>query len=1008
MPTISNLQGNLRLNSGVFEIVQGTGIIPKLYTSSSVAPVGITTGLSSKINTLTTPWSLITGYDLGLKFASDFDLRYHLQNQYWLFLTGQSPTGPFSVYSGIEGIQSNSTGLNLLRNNLPATFYPKVLVLPLDIESKLNKMFNSGSYGLSQNDKINFGIVDSPLEKINVSGNIYLRSPDSSRYIRFSTKNGGMVDFAINSDPSKKSLPNVTIGQGNYVEYTTPDAYGKYPDSNYLIGKDNVIYSSGNTLGTPSALSIYGIQNLASGCIDAQVFGNQNKLLSGRGYTVNGAYNKLTQCADVVVYGRNTNITNGKNVVAVGNSNTTPTNAKSLMDVVLLGSSNKLDCPISAQPLNHDTIILIGTDQYIYGSGAANISLIGKRNSILSLTGNKALDVSNISIYGSFNNLSGQNLNSDILGDYNLNINSFNNTLLGDANSNSGIFNTSSLGSNNYTSSVDKLSSLGNDNIAYNINDFLILGKLNQVGPGTESKGFSIRSGVLIRAEDIKNYNLSGGIILGQNNKHGISQSTTIGVSNRNYPSHGTIDSGSHSFILGNYNTSSGARNIVIGAFSAITGDVYTPNSSNISLGYENQLRYSQNSVVIGAQNSISSTSGAGHVQNNSNFVLGTNNYFRNSSNNLAIGVGNYFFNETGKVKISLPDGAHMTLTKSSVDFGEAIIKASNIRVDNPVAVTSSSLDASSTINVADSLNAVAQSRLLRRFDGTDSSIFATAISGSGIASTKYSLSNRIYNDAFKTMKMPAQIEFCGCAGLTGTIATGIYDLYYLPTYGKFTGLGAVNSVTPTTGIPYNDFVNGKAPFVEIRRASAVYDYIKKENITYGHPWKESYPYYFYAKFEAPNKYAIISYTSAFTSGITSYNSGDSNYTGQCAKFLGLWALYTGTGYQHNTYNVNNKPVLINTYRSGQFSGWKYGDLSYLNPNEIPLEDWYGSGSWIQSGVGQKLISGFGVFPTAPIGNTPVNLKPVVDLKRIRFMSIALGYENTLDNIPGAFIPIYY
>lgn len=1008
MPTISNLQGNLRLNSGVFEIVQGTGIIPKLYTSSSVAPAGIVTGSSTRINTSTTPWSLITGYDLGLSFASDFDLRYHLQNQYWLFLTGVSPTGPFSVYSGIEGIQSNSTGLNILRNNLPATFYPKVLVLPLDIESKLNKMFNSGSYGLSMNDKINFGIVDSPLEKINVSGNIYLRSPDTSRYIRFSTKNGGIVDFAINSDPSKKSSPNLTIGQGNFVDYAKPDAYGKYPDSNYLIGKDNVIYSSGSTLGAPSSLAIYGIQNLASGCIDTQVFGAQNKIFSGRGYTVNGAYNKFTKCSDVVVFGRNTDITNGENIVAIGNSNTCPTNAKALMDVVLVGSSNILDYPTGVPLSDSNTIILIGTDQYVYGSGASNISLIGKRNSIISFENDETFGVTNVSIYGSYNNLSGKNFNSDILGDFNINTNTSNNTLLGDSNSNSGIFNSSVLGSNNYTLSVDKLSSFGNENIAYKINDVLVLGKNNQTGPGTEGKGFSIVSGVLVTAQDIKDYTLSGGTVLGQSNMHGISQSTTIGIANRNYPSKGTTNSGSHSFILGNYNTSSGARNIIIGAFSAITGNVYAPNSSNISLGYENQLQYSQNNVVIGGQNSISSTTGAGLVQNNSNLVLGTDNYFRNSSNNLAIGVGNYFFNETGKMKISLPDGAHMTLTKSSVDFGEAIIKASNIRIDNPVAVTASSLDASSTINVATSLNAIAQSRLLRRFDSTDASIFATAISGSGIASTKYSLSNRIYNDAFKTMKMPAQIELCGCAGLTGTIATGIYDLYYLPTYGKFTGLGAVNSVTPTTGVPYGNFVSGKAPFVEIRRASAVYDYIKKQNSTYGHPWEVSYPYYFYAKFETPDKYAIISYTSAFTSGITGYNTGDSNYTGQCAKFLGVWALYTGTGYQHNTYNANNKPVLINTYRSGQFSGWKYGDVSYLNPNEIPLEDWYGSGSWIQSGVGQKLISGFGVFPTAPIGNTPVTLKPVVDLKRIRFMSIGLGYENDLDNIPGAFIPIYY
>ena len=49
MPTISNLQGNLRLNSGVFEIFQGTGIVQNLYTSSIVSPSSIRTGLYSNI-----------------------------------------------------------------------------------------------------------------------------------------------------------------------------------------------------------------------------------------------------------------------------------------------------------------------------------------------------------------------------------------------------------------------------------------------------------------------------------------------------------------------------------------------------------------------------------------------------------------------------------------------------------------------------------------------------------------------------------------------------------------------------------------------------------------------------------------------------------------------------------------------------------------------------------------------------------------------------------------------
>jgi len=1000
MPTISNLQGNLRLNSGVFEIVNGTGIIPKLYTSSTVAPSGIITGQSLRVNPYTTPWSKITGFDLGLKFNNDFDLRYHLQNQYWLFLTGVSPTGPFSIYSGAEGLQANSTGFNILRSNLPNVFYPKIVILPLDIESKLGKMFNSGSYALSANDKINFGIIDFPSERINVSGNILLRGPEPERYIRFSTKNGGVVDFNINSHESKKASPNVCIGQGNFVEFYNPDAYGKYPDSNYLVGRDNIIFSSGSTLGTPRAISLFGIENTASGTTDTQIFGYLNRGYSGRALTVNGMGNTITNSNEVVIFGRNCNVKNSEKVLLVGNQNKIDEKINQGRNLLALGIDNLIGLPSGQTGLNMTNVLLVGQDQSIIGSGIFDISMFGRSN-IVSNQGVKNYDLQDISIYGNTNRVSGKNNNVDIFGDFNLNINNTNTTYVGDLNSNSGVFYSSVLGTANLASSLNNGSIIGNENITYNASNSLILGNLNQLGAGSDGKGFAIVSGILVPSGITKDFGISGAVVIGQSNKNGINQSITVGIGNANYALSGNPASGSNSLVLGNYNLSSGSKNILIGSFSQITGTRNIPNAQNISLGYNNSIGFSENVTAIGNQNSVSSTAGAGLVQNSSNFILGSDNYFRNSSNNIALGVGNYFFNETGKFKVSLPNGASFTLTKDTADFGGATIKAGNLKVDVNNEV----------VNLDERLDRLEESRLLKRFDGTDSSIFATAISGFGSAS-KFSLSNRIISDEFETVKMPAQIELSSCvSGLSGTIATGVYDLYFLPTYGKFNTLGAVNTVSPTGGISYSGFVTGAAPFVEIRRASAVYDFIKKENITYGSPsfpWKASYPYYFYGKFQAPNKYAIISYTSAFTSGITGYNTGNPDYTGECSKFKGLWALYTGVGTQYDTYNSNNKPVLVHTYRSGQFSGWKYGDDSYLNPNEIPLYGWYGSGSWVNSGIGQKLVSGFGVFPTAPIGNSPITLKPVVDLKRIRFMSIALGYDNNIDQIPGAFIPIYY
>lgn len=999
MPTISNLQGNLRLSSGVFEIVQGTGIIPRLYTSSTVAPQSIVSGLSLKVNPYTTPWSKITGYELGLKFASDLDLRYHLQNQYWLFLTGQSPSGPFSIYSGTEGIQSNSTGLSVLRSNLPTTFYPKVLVLPLDLESKLGKMFNSGSYALAQNDKINFGLIDFPSERVNISGNILLRNQDPERYIRFSRKNGGVVDININSDESVKGSPNVLIGQGNYLPYFYSGADGKYPDSNYLIGRDNVIEGSGSVFGAATQTLLYGNQNASSGSNDVQLFGKLNKVYSGQRIIVQGAYNTLTNSSDVVVLGKSAEIKNALKVLLVGESNQIDKQTSKVNNLVSMGRNNSFAIPSGVtNPVEVLDLLLVGNDQYIYASGLSDTTLIG-RNNVINTNTNAIYEAKDISIYGNNNRLSGYGCSVNLFGDFNKNINTIDLTYVGDLNAISGASTSSIIGSVNSASSIDSATIIGDNNVVYNAFNILSLGDYNQIGAGSDGQGFAWVDSILVPSGQTKNFTITGAVAIGSTNRVGVNNSLAIGLGNENYPTSGNPSSGANSIVLGNFNLSSGSRNLIIGAYSKVTGMRYSPNASNISLGYSNSIGFSDNIISIGNNNSISSTSGAGFVENTSNFILGTDNYFRNSSNNIALGVGNYFFNETGKFKVSLPNGASFSLSKTTADFGEATIKAGNLKIDVN----------NETANLSERLSKIEQSRLLERFDSTDSSIFATAISGS---SSTFSLSNRIYSDEFETIKMPAQIELSSCnTGLSGTIATGIYDLYYLPTYGKFTTLGAVNTVVPTGGKAYSDFVSGKAPFVELRRASAVYDFIRKENITYGSPsfpWKVSYPYYFYAKFEAPNRYAIISYTSAFTSGITSYNTGNVDYTGECSKFKGLWALYTGTGYQYDSYNSKNRPVLINTYRSGQFSGWKYGDESYLNPNEIPLYGWYGSGSWIESGIGQKLISGFGTFPTAPIGNSPCTLKPIVDLKRIRFMSVALGYENNIDQIPGAFIPIYY
>jgi len=177
MPTISNLQGNLRLNSGVFEIFQGTGIVPNLYTSSIVTPSSVRTGLYDDIffipsgDTLRVAYG--TGLNVGLVFNNINDLKYHYQNQYWLLMTGRTQTGSFSRYTGFEGLQVNSTGLSINRAVFPSTCFFKAQILPLDLNGKINKLYNSGTFAVGYDDYINFGRIDQGVtaEKVNINGN---------------------------------------------------------------------------------------------------------------------------------------------------------------------------------------------------------------------------------------------------------------------------------------------------------------------------------------------------------------------------------------------------------------------------------------------------------------------------------------------------------------------------------------------------------------------------------------------------------------------------------------------------------------------------------------------------------------------------------------------------------------------------------------------------------------------------------------------------------------------
>lgn len=986
MPTISNLQGNLRLNSGVFEVFQGTGIIPNLYTTSVIAPSAVITGQTTgqagrtffyvgnqlyvKVSSSTTGWYM------NLAFNNTENLKYHYDNQYWVLMTGSSASGPFFQYTGAEAVQYGSTGVSIDRSRFPASFHAKAKILPLNINQRLDRIRNNGTFAVNTADSLNIGNIDTLYrsDKLNISGNINIASTNPNKYLKL--QDPGKYEVYLNvlngtgNTSLTQTLPNVLVGQGNTIDLTAKDLSGNNAYGNYVFGKNNIVLQ--NILGTPNFTGLFsenhiiGSNNRVTGSDQASIFGTNNVLSFNDEVYVYGNNNSLDSVESTNVLGNYSNIKNVDFGTLIG-ANNVIINSGDNLAVLVLGNSNSV---VSGKN-DTNNLLIIGNGHTINSpSGTLAVSLIGQANSIQTITSQPK----NVMVYGNSNAL-GSNLSDvKLFGSKSFIENGVSTFVVGDSQSLSDTTTAFVNGVENTINSGELASVIGTRNTAFLNNQSVVLGHFNILGNGpyfTSGRKIypSIKSGIKIQ-----------NVQIGSNNENYLDQSQIIGNTNKSYSVNNSF-SGRNSIILGSTNFSSGSENIILGNTNTVRSVNSNPYLRNVALGISNTLHNSNSSTVVGYGNTIS-----GNTELINNYAFGINNRFINSQSNVAIGYGNLFSGETGKIKISAGAGTDLEYTAGKFDVKNATVYAGNVVISG----------GTSKLNLGERMLELENSKILSRFDDDFSSIFTVTRSGSG--PTVFTISDPVSNTDYEPVKMPAQIEVSNCITGIGTsplAVTGIYDLYYFPTYGKFNTLGAVKAIDPTGGVSYGNFISGKAPYLEMVRAQAVYDYQVQQGELNGVSFVNR-PYYFYGKFEAPNKYAIISYTPAFTSGILNYNPAVPNFT----LFKGVWALYTGTGYQYNDYTKNNRPVLINLYNSGQFE-------TNLSPNSIPLFEWYGSGTWLTGALGQKVTGSFAA-PSAPIGNSPITLRPVVDTRRVRFISVALDYENSVDKIPGAFMPVYY
>jgi hypothetical protein len=958
MPTISNLQGNLRLNSGVFEIFQGTGIVPNLYTSSIVTPSSVRTGLYDDIffipsgDTLRIAYG--TGLNVGLVFNDINDLKYHYQNQYWLLMTGRTQTGSFSKYTGFEGLQVNSTGLSINRAVFPSTCFFKAQILPLDLNGKINKLYNSGTFAVGYDDYINFGRIDQGVtaEKVNINGNLLFRSDNQEAYIKIENALYPVGIEIRSSSPTGAIAngtfagPNVSIGQFNYIDSDYTGVGGLYQQNNYVFGASNALFNSGN-INSPSIYSIVnGNLNTIFNSDKIVLLGNSSIISTGSDVLLVGSDSIINSSTGNIVIGNATTLNNSNSSIYLGATNTVSTGVTSIETSMIVGRDNSINQDRVGQLMSNSTgsnVNLIGKGNTIFSNSFNNINVAGNTNTLVDAKN----IISDINSFGTDNYFTSGLKSINNVGQNNEMAISSNVNSLGNNISNRSISGVTIVGNSNINKTLNTSISLGNLNTFFNTKNSVLVGNSNTLGNGNYTL-----DGTNIIPDS--NSILQQNVLVGNNSCNYINRSILIGNNSKSLPN---ASGSANSISIGGSNNSCGSNDLILGNFTTVLGT----GNSNISIGNTNCLNNASSSVILG-NNNISCNS----IINSS---LGLSNTFTNSCNNVALGNGNVFNNESNTLKVQLGTNS-FTFNSGGLNLGSKSLRANNIYLSGSTIFTGS---ASQPFNLANIDNQKALGYITNQsWHFSTTTLERTGLNGELI----YSLNREVldsngqdYDQMYSPIKIPSTIQVPNTLGRGDygrTIVTGTYDLYVgiLKRGGLEFGFQRATSRQVSLSYPpsYSYANSGEA---ELLRAMSI------DNIV-DNPY-----YYFYARFQG-NNFSVISYNAV-------KNTSDSR---------GIWTLYTGAlGQNPSQYKI----LLLNNYQSGQT----------IAPDTIPLSNWYSSGSWTT--FNPALVSSLrsiNSLPQVTIENIP-NLEPMVSSRRMRYINISTPLDG-FNWAPGGFIPVYY
>jgi hypothetical protein len=312
--TTSNISGNLRVSGGFFEVL-GTGIIPNLYAGRDVV-------LPAQVETR----GLAGVYNVSLRYANQDSLEYALRNQKISLYSGTTSSGPWLPFSVVTSQNlHNATGFAAISSGtyfagkIPGTtWFPKVLIEPLNLDQKIQKTYSSGLFALNTNDKIGIGLI-APTDKLHVRGNTRIEGDlslngtarvtgelISGKVLRGGENNSifGMDTYGamILGGSNHKNSGTFGVLVGGYQNQVMADSaviVGGFFNTNsgkssFLGGGslNQILVQSGQS--TENSTIVGGSSNIARGNFSTIVGGYNNQTYSDSSTAVGGINNYLT------------------------------------------------------------------------------------------------------------------------------------------------------------------------------------------------------------------------------------------------------------------------------------------------------------------------------------------------------------------------------------------------------------------------------------------------------------------------------------------------------------------------------------------------------------------------------------------------------------------------------------------------------------------------------------------------------------------------------------------